>query len=76
MELQAFLGITTYLSKFSHSTADVCKSLNKLTSPRTECTCNATIHKIFDKVKSIINEEACMKFYDETKPLYLETDAF
>ena len=25
--------------------------------------------------KSVIREDACMKFYDETQPLYLETDA-
>ena len=28
----------------------------------------------FDKAKSIIKEDACMIFYDETKPLYIETD--
>ena len=27
-----------------------------------------------DKVKAII-KDVCMKFYDETKPLYIETDA-
>ena len=31
--------------------------------------------KIFDKAKSIIKEDACIKFYDETKPLYIETNA-
>ena len=33
------------------------------------------IPKIFHKVKLITNEDACMKFYDETKPLYIEMDA-
>ena len=27
------------------------------------------------KAKEIIKEDACMKFYDETKSLYVETDA-
>ena len=27
------------------------------------------------KAKAIIEEDACMKFYDETKPLYIEVDA-
>ena len=31
--------------------------------------------KIFNKTKSIINEDACLKYLDETKPLYLETHA-
>ena len=30
--------------------------------------------KLFNKAKSIIEEDACMRFYDGTKPLYLETD--
>ena len=30
---------------------------------------------MFYKTKSIIKEDACMKFYDEMKPLYIETDA-
>ena len=29
----------------------------------------------YDKAKAIIKEDACMKFYDETKPLHIETDA-
>ena len=33
-----------------------------------------TYRKLLDKAKSIIKEYACMKFYDETKPLYLETN--
>ena len=30
--------------------------------------------KIVDKVKAIIKEDTSIKFYDETKLLYLETD--
>ena len=30
---------------------------------------------MFNKAKEIVKEDACMKFYDETKPLYIETDA-
>ena len=30
---------------------------------------------IYDKAKSLIKADVCMKFYDETKPLYLESDA-
>ena len=29
---------------------------------------------MFDKAEGIIKEDACMKFYDETKLLFLETD--
>ena len=69
IELQAFLGIINYLGKFSPSTADICESLRKLTSAKTGWTWNATYQEIFDKARSIIKEDACMKFYNETKPL-------
>ena len=73
--LQAFLKIVHYLIKFSPSSTDVYESLRQLTSGKTEWTWNATYKKLFDKAKSIITEDSCMKFYDETQPLYLETDA-
>ena len=46
-----------------------------MTSVKTEWTQNVTCQELFDKAKSIIKEDACMKFYDETKPLYIETEA-
>ena len=73
-EPQTFLGIINYLSKFSPSTADVYESLRQLTSSKAECTWHATYQKLFDEKKSIIAEDVCMKFYDETPLLYLETD--
>ena len=30
---------------------------------------------LFSKTKSLIKADMCMKFYDDTKPFYLETDA-
>ena len=73
---QEFLGIINYLGEFSPSTADICESLRQLTSSKTEWTWNATYQKVFDKAKSIITKDVCMKFYDETQPLYLETDTY
>ena len=36
---------------------------------------NSSYQAIYDKAKSFIKADACMKFYDESKPLCLETDA-
>ena len=36
---------------------------------------NATYQKMFDKAKALKKEDVCMKFYDKTKSLYIETDA-
>ena len=74
-ELQAFLGIINYLGKFSPSKTDTSKLLRKLITVKTEWTRNATYQKLFEKAKLILTDDACMKFYDETQPLYPETDA-
>ena len=73
-ELQAFLWIINYSSKFSPSTASKCESLRQLTWSKTEWTWNETYQKLFDKAKSIIKEDVFMKFCIETQPLYLEVD--
>ena len=74
-ELLAFLGITDYLSKFSPSMASVYEPLWKLTSSGAVWRWNASYQGIYDRTKSLIKANAYMKFYDETKTLYLETDA-
>ena len=72
--LQAFLGIINYLNKFSPSTSEACEQLRKLTSSKATWTWNTPYQQLFDKAKSLIKVEMCMKFYDDTKLLYLKTD--
>ena len=74
-ELQAFLGIINYLNKFSPGTLEVCKPCRKLTSSKKTWTWNASYQQLFNKAKSLIKAEMCMKFYDDTKLLYLKTNA-
>ena len=74
-ELQSFLGVINYLGKFSPGTAEVGNPLQNLTSSRMLWTWNASYQQLFNRAKSLIKVETCMKFYDDTKPLYLETDA-
>ena len=74
-ELQSFLGIINYLGKFSLDTAEVCKPLCKLISSKMMWTWNMSYQQLFNNVKSIIKADVCMKFYNDSKPLYLETDA-
>ena len=38
-------------------------------------TWNASYQQLFAKAKSLIKADVYMKFYNDTKPLYLETDA-
>ena len=44
-------------------------------SSKATWTWNASYQQLFHKAKSLIKLEMCMKFYDNTKLLYLETDA-
>ena len=74
-ELQTFLAIVIYLENFSPGTAAVCDPLQKLTSSRVAWTWNASYQSLFVIAKLLIKADMCMKFYDDSKPLYLETDA-
>ena len=74
-ELQAFLGIINYLSKFSPDMLEVCIPLRKLTSSKAIWTWDTSYQQQFEKAKSLIKAEMCMKFYDDNKPLYFKTDA-
>ena len=74
-ELQAFLDIINYLGKFSPGMVEICEPLQKLTSSKATWTWNASYQQQFAEVKSLIKVDICMKFYNDTKPLYLETDA-
>ena len=73
-ELQAFLGVINYLNKFSLGTSEACKQLRKLMSSKATWTWNTSYKQLFDKAKSLTKAEMCLKFYDDTKPLYLKTD--
>ena len=73
-ELQAFLGIINYLGKFSPGTAVVCEPLQKLTSSKATWRWNASHQSLFVKAKLLIKSDKCMKFYVNTKLLYLKTD--
>ena len=68
-ELQAFLGINNYLVKFSLSTVAVCEHLHRLKSSKAVQTWDASYQVIYNKAKMLIKADACMKFYDENKPL-------
>ena len=45
-----------------------------LSQSRMDVECH--IPKVFEEAKAIIKGYACMKFYNKTKPLYIETDVF
>ena len=74
-ELQVCLSIINYVGKFSPGTANVCDPQHKLTSRKAIWTWNTSYQALFNKAKLLIKSDMCMKLYDHTILLYLETDA-
>ena len=73
--LQSFLGTINYLSKFSPATVEVCEKPRRLTSVRLNGHGMEHTKISMRKPKKVITKDTCMKFYDTSKPLYLEMDA-
>ena len=74
-ELQAFLGLATYMGPFIHS-------LSTLTSPLREFVKDGNIfgwssahQDAFDKIKNAISAEITLDYYDPTKEIVLQADA-
>ena len=74
-DLQTFLVILNYLSKFSPATVEVCKPLWKLTSPKAGSAWNGMYQDLYDRAMKIIKKDACMKLYHTSRTLQLQTDA-
>ena len=72
----SIFGVLNYLRAYFPVTAEVCGPLRQLTSVKTDLTWNGSYQKSFDKARAIIEEDASMKFYDEIRPVYLETDSY
>ena len=49
--------------------------LHKLMSVKADLSSNRMYQDLYNKAKKIIKRDACMKFCDASRPLYLETDA-
>ena len=74
-ELQSLLGKVNYMSSILPMTAEVCEPLWKLTSVKTKWSWNGMFQDLYEKAKNIIKQNTCMKFFDASKPLYLEAES-
>ena len=55
--------------------AKVWEPIKKLTLVKADWTCNRMYQDLYDRAKETIKKDAFMKFYDTSRPLYLETNA-
>ena len=56
-------------------TAEVCEPLCKLTAVKTDWAWNKTYQDLYEKAKTVVKRNVCLKFYNVARPLYFETDA-
>ena len=69
------MGIVNYLGKLSPMTAEVCKIFRRLIQANAAWTWNRLYQNIYERIKSLVKEDMCMKYCSARKPFYLETDA-
>ena len=74
-ELQTFLGMTNYLSRFTPRLACLSAPLRDLCKKDSEYQWGPEHRKAFTSVKSEILNATNLQFYDSTKPLTLQVDA-
>ena len=72
-ELQAFLGLATYMGPFIPSTLTL--PLRELVKDRTVFDWSPAHQDAFDKVKNAIRAETILEYYDPTKEIILQADA-
>ena len=62
------------LRKFSLVTAEVCETLQKLTSAKCKWIWNSTHQNLYDKTKKIMKKNVTMAFYNQKQQSHLEKD--
>ena len=60
---------------FSPVTAAMCEPMLKLISVKADWMWNRMHQDLYDRAEKIIKKDACMKFCDTSRPLYLENNA-
>ena len=73
-ELQSFLGMVNYLSRFLAFLSDLRAPLQSLLKKGTEFVWMSVHQHAFDKIKLHVSNDVKLQFYDANKPLYIEVD--
>lgn len=74
-ELQRFLGLVTYLSKFIKNLADVTAPLRILLEKDTEWIWETQQDQAFQELKNMLKRPPVLGFYSTEKPIILSVDA-
>lgn len=74
-ELQRFLGMVTYQSKFTNHLSDLTHSLRQLLRKNTAFIWDSNMQRDFEIIKKALVEAPCLSFFDNAKPVRLSVDA-
>ena len=74
-ELQAFLGLATYMGPFTSDLSTLTAPLPELVKENSLFDWNSTHQQAFDAIKNAINAEAALAYHDPTKEVTLQVDA-
>ena len=74
-ELQAFLGLATYMGPFIHSLGTLTSPLRELVKDGSIFYWSSAHQDAFDRIKKAISAETALGYYDPTKEIVLQADA-
>ena len=74
-ELETFLGMVTYLSRFCENLAEITSPLRMLLAKDVIFSWDTPQADAFQKVKDLITKAPVLAYYDKEKPLTLQCDA-
>ncbi|XP_017487155.1 PREDICTED: uncharacterized protein LOC108375524 [Rhagoletis zephyria] len=74
-ELQRFLGMVTYVSKFIKNLADITQPLRQLLRKDVEWVWDTQHNEAFNKLKNLLKNPPVLGYYDTKAPILLSVDA-
>ena len=74
-ELQRFLGVINYLSRFSPHLSEICEPLRRLTDKSSPWLWDKPQQQAFDTAKNLVTVQPVLKFYDVKQEVTLQCDS-
>lgn len=74
-DLQRFLGMVTYLAKFTPHLSNLTHSMRQLLKKDSDWLWDANTEKDFQNLKQEITQAPCLQYFDDSKPVTVSVDA-
>lgn len=74
-ELQTFLGMATYMGRYTAHLAELTAPLRDLCKKDSVFTWNPEHQRAFDKIKTTLSSAPTLQYFDSTKPVTIQVDA-